>query len=101
MKSTSTPHILNPEYLLKELVALLSNDPESAPRFIENLINIDYDLSDKDAYYKLLSPEQRAWLHKIHLQRKADKDFDLQFQKILFTAGGMVGLGFVVANLID
>lgn len=95
------PNIFDPAYLLNELGDLLRNHPDSAPRLMENLLNIDYDFTAKDATYRVLTAEQRAWLHRIHLERKRDPDFNLQFQEVLFTVSGAVGLGFVLGKLLE
>jgi hypothetical protein len=90
------------EYLIQEFGELLKNNPEAAPRLIENLMNIDYDISKKDEQlYKLLTSEQRKLLHDLYIKRKHDWQFELQFKKVLFVAAGVGGLTYGIAKFLE
>ncbi len=101
MDNKSTPNIFNFEYLLKELSNLLANDPASAPRLMENLMNVDYDFENKTGFYKLLNEEQRELWRKIYLRRRKSPEFDFQFQKVLMLAAGIAGLAYAAIKLFE
>jgi hypothetical protein len=99
MNKISTPTIYQTDYLLKELVDLLKNHPVSAPRLMQNLLNVSYNA--KDGIYNILNQEQREFLQQIYNRRKENKSFDQQFQMVIMIAAGIVGLGYGAAKLIS
>jgi hypothetical protein len=101
MKNKPQPKLFDPEYLLSTLVDILKNDPKSAHLLLEQLMNVNYDFSTNNGYYKLLNPQQRDLLTQIHLRRKQAPDFDAKFRYYILIAAGIVGLGFGAVKLVE
>lgn len=98
MKNQYTPNILKPEYLLQEFSDLLNNNPKSAPRLIENLMNVNYDFEAKTGYYKILNEHQRNFFYKIHVLRRENPEFDMKLKIVLITVAGISVWLFCLLN---
>jgi hypothetical protein len=91
---------LSLEYLLQEFTEIIKNNPDAAPRLIENLMNMNYDIEKKDTqFYKVLNQEQRRFLHNIHLKRLHDTEFNAVVKKVLLIAGAAAGLTYAIGDL--
>lgn len=99
MKKKKETALFSPEHIIEGILDIVKNKPDALSRFVTDLLNINYDFSNRTGFYKILSSEQIAGLHKIHELRKRDKEFDQNFQVFVLSASVAVGVGYIISEL--